>query len=117
MKRPCRIASLGVDLVEFEKARAFYGEHRGRLAAILSPRERAYVTRGSRPERALAELLAAKEAAFKALGLPWMGLAGFRRISLRSRTPRRAMFRAGSRDVRVTFLSRRRFVVACAKAL
>jgi phosphopantetheine--protein transferase-like protein len=73
--------SLGVDLVELKRAKAFYRVHRSRLNVYFSDEEIAFVKRARRRgyER-LAVLLAAKEAAFKASGQPWMGPEGFRSI-------------------------------------
>jgi phosphopantetheine--protein transferase-like protein len=73
---------LGVDIVEWKKAGAFYRAHRERLSDLLHPGELAYVETSSRPSRAFALVFSAKEAVFKALGAPWMGRTGFRDVEL-----------------------------------
>ena len=50
--------SLGVDIIELKKARAFYVAHRDRLPK--------YIRESARPVEELAFYLAKKEAAFKA---------------------------------------------------
>ena len=73
---------LGVDLVEFEKAKSFYLAHRKKLSSFLTRREIAYVRKSRKPHQRLAILLAAKESVFKALGVSWMGIAGFSDIQI-----------------------------------
>ena len=73
---------LGVDILELKKVDAFYVRHRDKLASLLNPNELAYVKTSARPKDALALLLSAKEAVFKALGESFMGIAGFRDIRL-----------------------------------
>ncbi len=69
------IVGVGLDLVDVERARAMLVRHRQRfLARCFAPGE---VTRDSDPEH-LAGLLAAKEAAFKALGCGWGDGVGWR---------------------------------------
>jgi phosphopantetheinyl transferase (holo-ACP synthase) len=73
--------SLGVDLVELDRAKTFWRAHRSRLDSFFSGPELAYVRRARRrPHERVAVLLAAKEAAFKASGRGWMGPHGFRSI-------------------------------------
>ena len=71
---------LGVDLLEWKKAKAFYQMHRDNLGKFLSPTEAVFVQKSRKPHESLAMLLSAKEAVFKALGLSWMGISGFRNI-------------------------------------
>ena len=52
--------SLGVDLIELRRAKAFYLAHRGRLPV--------FIRKSKRPVETLAFYLAKKEAAFKASG-------------------------------------------------
>ena len=73
---------LGVDILEWNKARAFYREHRGRLEELLYPAELAYVRASAEPEKAFALVFSAKEAVFKALGASWMGVSGFRGVQV-----------------------------------
>lgn len=88
---------LGVDLVEFKKAERFYQTHRNRLSTFLNPGEISYIQRHPDPHEPLAELLAAKEAVFKALQLPWMGRSGFKNIYIVPGKGRRLSFKlAGS---------------------
>jgi phosphopantetheinyl transferase (holo-ACP synthase) len=74
--------SLGVDLMEFKRAREFYDNCRHGLDGFLGPGEIRFVRGSRKPWEALAVLLAAKEAVFKALDLSWMGLSGFKAIRI-----------------------------------
>jgi len=74
---------LGLDLTEVDRVAAILGRHRARfLARIFRPGE---IRESRRHPRAFAEHVAgrfaAKEAAMKALGLGWRGLA-FREIEV-----------------------------------
>jgi phosphopantetheine--protein transferase-like protein len=103
---------IGVDILEWKKASAFYAKHRLRLGAMFSPPERRLVERSKDPERKFAMLFAAKEAAFKARGGAWMGVSGFRRIRLSERSPLR--FRvAGRGSLEVKLQKERGHVIAC----
>jgi phosphopantetheinyl transferase (holo-ACP synthase) len=73
---------LGVDMLEWKKAEAFYKEHRGKLASFLCPEEVTYVKSSRKPHESLAMILSAKEAVFKTLDLPWMGISGFESIQI-----------------------------------
>jgi holo-[acyl-carrier protein] synthase len=69
------IAGIGLDLVEVERAAGLLARHGRRfLDRCFAPTE---VTRPGDPEQ-LAGLLAAKEAAFKALGCGWGSGVGWR---------------------------------------
>ena len=74
--------SVGVDMLEWKKARAFYKAHREKLATFLCPAETGYVQSSHRPYESLAMILSAKEAVFKAIGVSWMGISGFERIQI-----------------------------------
>jgi phosphopantetheine--protein transferase-like protein len=80
LMKPC--VFLGVDLVEMEKAEKFYRAHGDRIGELFHPEETAYIRQSRNPHRALATVLAAKEAVFKALPLSWTGLSGFRAIRI-----------------------------------
>lgn len=73
---------LGVDLLEWKKAGAFYEAHREKLSRFLFPTEASFVLASKRPHESFAMILSAKEAVFKALGVSWMGLSGFRSIQI-----------------------------------
>ncbi len=108
---------VGVDLVEIERAKAFYRAHHSRLDAYFSGEEIAFVKRAHRRgHERLAVLVAAKEAAFKALGSPWMGPEGFRSIlvtpSARARTLEcRTNSPLPGRRLTLTYFIKRHFVV------
>lgn len=102
---------LGVDILEREKARSFYRLHKDRLSQILLPSELAYLKKVKNKTDKLAEILAAKEAVFKALGGSWMGLSGFKKIRLSiDRTS--GAFRSG--HLRIHLHKCKEYVVACA---
>ena len=106
--------SIGIDIVEWKKAETFYRTHRKRLGSFLSASEKRFVKNGYKPHRALAMIFAAKEAAFKAIGAPWMGPEGFRRIKIHSLSSGMFSFLAPhGRKLKVTFRISRRHVVAC----
>ncbi len=88
---PSRIR-LGIDLIEFKKAKDFYKHHQNRLASFFSEKEISYIGHGAEAYRKLAGLLAAKEAAFKASGKTWMGPEGFAAIRLTPPTGKKNFF-------------------------
>lgn len=92
------LPSIGVDLVEYARARRLWRSGRQRLRRVLSARQYQKVSRSAHPEKALAEILAAQEAVFKASGGWWMGPEGFGKYSV----PKG----------RITFRRTRRYVVA-----
>ena len=106
--------SIGVDLVELKKARAFYARHRSRLSMLLSRREMAYLSRSKKRSECLALLLAAKEAVWKKEGHGGVGIAGFRQIEIISTPPDRFSYRVSGalRRGKISFISNRDFVVA-----
>ena len=109
---PRLVSSVGVDLVELKKARAFYTRHKSRLVSFFHPEELAYIRTQRSRTRAVATLLAAKEAVFKASGLDWMGPSGFRDIRLSASGGELKLIHAslGSR-LRLECLSHKDFVV------
>ena len=68
---------LGVDLIEHKKAQDFYQRHKDHLDKFFTVEEIFYIGRRSGAARRLAEVLAMKEAAFKASDKIWMGPRGF----------------------------------------
>lgn len=94
--------SVGVDLVELKKAGIFYREHRSHLEAFLNAYELRRLKRSSNAIRSLAEILAAKEALYKADGCS--SGTGFENVGLTSALSRR-----------VVIIRKGRFVVASVK--
>ncbi len=103
---------IGVDIVEWKKAKVFYETHRERLGSFFPAPERRFIEKERKPYEALAMIFAAKEAVFKALGSPWMGPEGFRRIRI---IPRRSgSYKVANHpELEVTLKKNRRYVVAC----
>lgn len=96
---------LGVDILEWKKARAFYRTHSARLNEWLNADERRFVENKNKPHEAFAMVFAAKEAAFKALGKE----CGLVPVSSR-------VFKVEGRPrLEVTVHRHRRHVVACCK--
>lgn len=111
---PASRIPLGVDIVEWKKAKAFYETHRGRLGSFLTAQERRFVENGRKPYEALAMIFAAKEAVFKALGASWMGTDGFRRIKVRPVSSKTFSYRPSrGKALRITFKKSSRHVLAC----
>lgn len=65
-RRPCLSDGLGVDLVEFEKAEFFYQTHQHDLSRIFNPKEVLFIRNHRKPSIAVAMILGAKEALYKA---------------------------------------------------
>ncbi len=101
---------LGVDILERQKVRSFYRLHKNQLQQILVPSELAHLKKVKNKPDALAEILAAKEAVFKAAGGSWMGLSGFKKIRLSFRS--NGAFRCGR--LRICLHKNKDYVVACA---
>ena len=97
---------LGVDILEWKKARSFYQRHRGRLERWLTPVERRFIDNKDKPHEAFAMIFAAREAAFKALGKDCriVPLSGTR------------FGVAGRAKLEVTVSRHRRHVVACCRS-
>ncbi len=76
---------LGVDILEWKKARAFYRAHRSRLNQWLTNEERKFIDTRAKPYEAFAMIFAAKEAVFKAVGEAGIGPEALRRIHLEPR--------------------------------
>ena len=102
---------LGVDILERKKAHSFYRLHKDRLSQVLLPSELAQLKKVKNKPEALAEILAAKEAVFKALGGSWMGLSGFKKIRL-SVDKTSGVLRSGR--LRIHLHKSKDYVVACA---
>ncbi len=103
---------LGVDILEWKKAGAFYRSHRNRLSTWLTADEKNFIENKNRPQEAFAMIFAAKEAVSKALGVRALGPEALRRIRLVPSTSR--TFRvAGRASLAVTVSRHRRHVVAC----
>ena len=116
MNRPY---ALGVDVVEFHKAKTFYDTHQDRLSRFLSKSEKNFVTANPKPHVALAMLFGAKEAAFKALHPAWLGVTPFKdieitrlrkRFCLKFKGETRKMVRPKTR-LELFFLKQKDFVV------
>ena len=102
---------LGVDLVEYKKAKIFYTEHRNRLKNYFDKSELSFIQKSLKPYEALALLLAAKEAVFKSGDLAWMGPEGFRKIRIISRKNQRLSFHPS-----LSFLKSKDYVIAECRA-
>lgn len=100
---PRATAVLGVDLVEIEKARGFYARHKKRLSTFFSAEEIRFIRRHGKTAEHLALVLAAKEAAFKAMpGRSWMGPEGFRGIRISPERGKKLSFRVLGASPRLT---------------
>lgn len=73
----------GIDIVELKRAEALYQTYGQKIGRFLSREEKAFLRASSKPAKALAKLLAVKEAVFKALEIHWFGLTGWRKIGLK----------------------------------
>ena len=73
---------LGIDLIELNKAKKIYRSHKQRLDSLFSDKELSYIQKSRKPHEAFGVLLAAKEAAFKALSPPGTGIASFKNIEI-----------------------------------
>jgi phosphopantetheine--protein transferase-like protein len=99
-----RSIPLGVDILEWKKAKAFYEKHSRRLGSWLTSEERLFVEKKDKPHEAFAMIFAAREAAFKALGRECRVVpVSSTRFAVRDRS-----------KLRVTVSRHRRHVVACA---
>lgn len=73
-----KIYGVGVDLVNVARVRRFLDRHSSKkISRLLSPAEKKRYQKRKLSAPAFAKLFAAKEAFFKTLGMPWMGLEGF----------------------------------------
>lgn len=102
---------LGVDLVEIRRARQFYQIHGPRLGSLFDTSEISFIRSQRVPHVGLAQLVAVKEAVFKAAVAKGAGLEAFRRIHVRVRGN---VFSAtvGRRKLRVRVWEEKNFVVA-----
>ncbi len=97
------VFSLGVDVVEINRARSFYALHKKRLGSFFTKREIRFIETQARPHEGLAILLAAKEAAFKAARRVWMGPAGFKDIEV---------VRGKNTRLKISYTKTKKYVVA-----
>ncbi len=104
---------LGVDVLEWKKARAFYRTHRKKLSTFLCPAETLYVESSRKPYESLAMLLSAKEAVFKSLGVSWMGISGFKHIRIRPGKKNFSFRLRGKKSMQISFAKSRCHVIAC----
>lgn len=103
---------LGVDILEWKKAAAFYRLHQERLSSWLTDDEKNFIENKKNPSEAFAMIFAAKEAVSKAMGVRASGPEALRKIRLEPRNARQ--FRvAGRKSLEVTVSRHRRHVVAC----
>ena len=86
------VRGLGVDLVEYKKAKKFYGAHRLSLGDYFGKSEVSFIQGSAKPHEALALLFAAKEAVFKSSDLAWMGPQGFRKTRVLTQKSRQFSF-------------------------
>lgn len=91
---------LGIDLIELKKAKDFYKRHKSCLKSFFTKEEISYIGNNPAAYRRLAEILAAKEAAFKASGKTWMGPRGFGK-----KLPEKI-------DLKIVFIKNKKYVVA-----
>ena len=103
---------IGVDILEWKKARSFYREHRKRLGQWLTREERSFVEGRPKPDEAFAMIFAAKEAVFKAIGSSSTGPEALRKIRLLPQAQGRFKVLDHSK-LQVSTLRHRRHVVAC----
>lgn len=90
MKNRFSEISLGIDAVEFKKARAFYEAHSRRLGPLFGPREISAIRRSRSPHQTLALIFAAKEAVFKAHASKGAGARMLSRIPIEVRGKKNA---------------------------
>jgi phosphopantetheine--protein transferase-like protein len=112
---------LGIDLIEFKKAKSFYRAHRDALSSFFSIEETGYIRQSPKPHECLALLLSAKEAVFKTLSAPWMGPTGFRNIQIVPRGDGEFSFKlkgplkkfsSKQSTSKIAFIKRRKYVLA-----
>jgi phosphopantetheine--protein transferase-like protein len=96
LKKSGSFLSLGIDLVEFKKAKTFYGSHQTNLRTFFTRGEINQIRRNKNPHKKLAVILAAKEAVFKAISPDGKWL-GFTDITILAGPQRDVRFRLGRR--------------------
>ncbi len=73
-----KVLGVGVDLVSITRIQKFLSQHPpARVARLLSETEKKRYRRKKLSAHTLAKIFASKEAFFKTLDEPWMGLEGF----------------------------------------
>ncbi len=75
---------IGIDIVEISRAQALYEVYGQKLRRFLSPQEMVFIRSNPNSSKALATLMAIKEAVFKALEISWFGLTGWKKIQVSS---------------------------------
>lgn len=79
-----RLVGLGIDLVAVSRVKQFLKDHKRRaLDRLLTESEKKLFSDKSLSALMFSKIFAAKEAFFKALGRPWMGLEGFGAIDVK----------------------------------
>lgn len=79
-----KLAGVGIDILKMTRIRRFVRQHSSqRLCRLLSPSEQKRFGRKKISPQILAKIFTAKEAFFKTLNRPWMGLEGFQAMSVR----------------------------------
>ncbi len=90
-----RLRGVGIDLVSVGRMRRFLKRHpQDAFQRILSTRERKNLRSQRLSAIGFSKIFAAKEAFFKALNRPWLGLEGFASMSVRFLDPNRFQIRA-----------------------
>ncbi len=75
---------IGIDIVEVSRAKGLYEAYGQKLCRFLSPQEMVFIHSSQNSSKALAILMAIKEAVFKALEISWFGLTGWKKIQVHS---------------------------------
>ena len=79
-----RLVGLGIDLIALSRVQQFLKRHKLRAwDRLLTQSERRCLSRKPPSVLLFSKIFAAKEAFFKALGKPWMGLEGFGGIDVK----------------------------------
>ncbi len=79
-----RLVGLGIDLVALSRVKQFLKDHKRRaMDRLLTLSEKKQFSKKSPHVLTFSKIFAAKEAFFKAMGKPWMGLDGFKAIHVK----------------------------------
>ena len=108
-----RSFSLGVDLIEFRKAKVFYTNHKDNLKSFFTRPEISAIRRSKKPHEKIAVILAAKEAAYKAADTRDAGVLNFRDVSVNQHKNKRKglLAKFGSRIFRLSVFKEKEYVV------
>jgi phosphopantetheine--protein transferase-like protein len=79
--------SIGIDILETGRAKLLYQTYQKKLGRYLTKKELAYIHSSRFKALSFAEILAVKEAVFKALEVSWFGLQGWKKIKLKAKFP------------------------------